>query len=130
MSKTTIKVFQSQKNPTGTDWSLLVTKAVGYKIRKEFSGCWFRGIVGCIRKNAAGVEFQLKSILSDSHDAKRASGGVHTNRNREGLVACIAANNKDLTPQPSTNVTPATPSCQSNDNSSRVQWPRSTTYTK
>ena len=26
MSKTTIKVFQSQKNPTGTDWSLLVTK--------------------------------------------------------------------------------------------------------
>ena len=105
--------------------------------------------MGCIRKNAAGVEFQLKSILSDSHDAKRASGGVHTNRNREGLVTCIAANNKDLTPQPSTNVTPATPSCQSNDNyddeeeeeeeeelnswiwrSSRVQWPRSTTNTK
>ena len=107
MSKTTIKVFQSQKNPTGTDWSLLVTKlaptavddveAVGYMIRKEFSVGWY-----------------------------------------------------DLTPQPSTDVTPATPSCQSNDNyddeeeeeeeeeelnswiwrSSRVQWPRSTTNTK
>ena len=127
MSKTTIKVFQSQKNPTGTDWSLLVTKLAPKKGVQRWLVSWNSGLHS---EECSRVEFQLKSILSDSHDAKRASGGVHTNRNREGLVTCIAANNKDLTPQPSTNVTPATPSCQSNDNSSRVQWPRSTTYTK
>lgn len=29
-------------------------EAVGHMIRKEFSSCWFRGIVGLIRKNVAG----------------------------------------------------------------------------
>jgi hypothetical protein len=155
-----IKVFQSQRNPTGADWTHLCetlaptavddVKAVGYMIKKEFSSGWFRGIVGSIRQNAAGGRtrrvyyedgdsedlslMQLKSLPSDANDTKveqcRAARGVQIKRDTEEFVTCIAANNKDLTPQPSTDVTPATPSCQSNDNSSRVQWPRSTTYTK
>jgi hypothetical protein len=164
-----IKAFQSQKNPTGTDWTLLVAKlapravddveAVGYMIRKEFSSGWFRGIVGHIRKNAAGGKTwrvyyvdgdmedlsltQLKSLPPDTHMTQREPPrGVHTKLNRNELVTtCIAANANNPTPQLNTDVIPATPSSQFNNyedeeelnswilRSSRVQWPRSTTNT-
>jgi hypothetical protein len=138
-----IKAFQSQKNPTGTDWTLLVAKlapravddveAVGYMIRKEFSSGWFRGIVGHIHKNAAGGKtrrvyyedgdmedlslMQLKSLPPDTHTTQREPPrGVHTKLNRNELVTtCIAANANNPTPQLNTDVIPATPSSQFNN---------------
>jgi hypothetical protein len=118
-----IKVFQSQRNPTGADWTHLHetlaptavddVEAVGYMIKKEFSSGWFRGIVGSIRQNAAGGRtrrvyyedgdsedlslMQLKSLPSDANDTKvkqcRAARGVQTKQDTEEFVTCIAANN-------------------------------------
>jgi hypothetical protein len=139
-----IKAFQSKKNPTDTDWTLLVAKlapravddveAVGYMIRKEFSSGWFRGIVGHIWKNAAGGKtrrvyyedgdiedlslMQLKSLPPNTHTTQREPPprGVHTKLNRNKLVTtCIATSNNNPTPQLNTNVIPATPSCQLNN---------------
>jgi len=120
-----IKVFQSQRNPTGADWTHLHetlaptavddVEAVGYMIKKEFSSGWFRGIVGSIRQNAAGGRtrrvyyedgdsedlslMQLKSLPSDANDTKvkkcRAARGVQIKRDTEEFVTCIAAINNN-----------------------------------
>ena len=120
-----IKVFQSQRNPTGADWTHLCetlaptavddVEAVGYMIKKEFSSGWFRGIVGSIRQNAAGGRtrrvyyedgdsedlslMQLKSLPSYANDTKveqcRAARGVQIKRDTEEFVTCIAANNNN-----------------------------------